>query len=50
LYCPVKIIYKNKTLFDKKLVFIGKVPLMTENGSFIINGNPRTIGLNKLIL
>jgi DNA-directed RNA polymerase subunit beta len=42
IYCPIKLLYKKKPIL-KKLIFIGKLPLMTEKGSFIINGNPRIV-------
>jgi DNA-directed RNA polymerase subunit beta len=44
IFLPIKIIdgIDNKK-FEKKNVFIGQLPLMTNNGSFIVNGCERVI-------
>jgi len=45
LYVPISVSYKEVKILDKKYIFIGKLPLLTEKGSFIINGNTRVLNV-----
>lgn len=42
-------ITKKFFIFPDKYVFLGKIPLMTEKGTFIINGNTRVIVVTETI-
>ena len=48
IYLPIQIVYKK--IFKSKIqnIFWGEIPLMTERGTFIINGFPRVI-INQII-
>nr|UXD06229.1 RNA polymerase beta subunit [Eutreptia sp. CCAC 1914B] len=48
LYLPVQIIYKKKLKSKIQNIFFGEIPLMTERGTFIINGFPRVI-INQIV-
>nr|YP_010700253.1 RNA polymerase subunit beta [Euglena deses]WCH63397.1 RNA polymerase subunit beta [Euglena deses] len=44
---PIEIKYKKKTIINK-YISIGEIPIMTEKGTFIINGNTRVI-INQIV-
>lgn len=46
LYVPISVRYKEVVILDKKYIFIGKIPLLTEKGNFIINGNTRVLNVS----
>ena len=48
IYIPVQFFDKKKKLGKRKLVFFAEIPLMTQKGTFIINGCERVI-VNQLI-
>jgi DNA-directed RNA polymerase subunit beta len=48
IYLPITIKYKNKELCKNKKIILGKIPLMTEKGTFIIKGRNRIV-INQLI-
>lgn len=48
VYLPLEIKYKGTTIIKNKYLLIGEIPLMTEKGNFIINGNTRVI-VNQII-
>lgn len=48
IYLPIQLIYKEKLNSKIQNVFWGEIPLMTERGTFIINGFPRVI-INQII-
>lgn len=49
LYVPISVKYKGVIILEKKYIFIGKIPLLTEKGNFIINGNTRVLIVFKNI-
>lgn len=42
-YIPINIKHKNKNLCQNKYVLGGEIPIMTEKGTFIINGKRRVV-------
>lgn len=48
LYVPVERIIKKTNTIKGLLIFFGEIPLMTDNGTFIINGCERVI-INQII-
>lgn len=47
LFVPAFFIYWNK-IKKKKIIYLGEIPLMNNNGTFLINGNYRVV-VNQLI-
>jgi DNA-directed RNA polymerase subunit beta len=43
LYIPIKLIDKKNAHYSEQEVFFGEIPLMTDRGTFIINGAERVI-------
>lgn len=43
LYVPAQCFFNNLPIGKKSFLFLGEIPFMTEEGSFIINGSPRTV-------
>nr|YP_009540971.1 RNA polymerase beta subunit [Discoplastis spathirhyncha]AYQ93471.1 RNA polymerase beta subunit [Discoplastis spathirhyncha] len=48
IYVPITLEYKNTKIIKNKYLLIGEIPLLTEKGTFIINGNPRII-VNQIV-
>jgi DNA-directed RNA polymerase subunit beta len=48
IYVPVELIAENNKTTTESLAFLGEIPLMTEAGTFIINGCERVI-INQII-
>lgn len=48
LYVPLEISKQNDNSLTQLLTFFGEIPLMTENGTFIINGCERVV-INQII-
>jgi DNA-directed RNA polymerase subunit beta len=48
IFIPIQIIYKNKFKSRIHNIFLGEIPLMTERGTFIINGFSRVI-INQIV-
>nr|YP_009144884.1 RNA polymerase beta subunit [Euglenaria anabaena]AKJ83331.1 RNA polymerase beta subunit [Euglenaria anabaena] len=48
LYLPITIKHKNFGIIQNKYILLGEIPLITEKGSFIINGSTRVI-VNQIV-
>jgi DNA-directed RNA polymerase subunit beta len=48
IYVPIELISEDNTNLTESLAFLGEIPLMTEAGTFIINGCERVI-INQII-
>ena len=42
-YIPMELYHKQKTIIKKHLIKFGKIPLMTNQANFIVNGNKRVV-------
>lgn len=47
IYVPIKLKYNNSLILNK-YVFLGELPLLTDRGCFIINGNFRVL-VNQIV-
>lgn len=45
IYLPFTVKYKNKILFKNKYLFLAEIPLITSEGTFIINGIRRIVNV-----
>nr|YP_009032769.1 RNA polymerase beta subunit [Euglenaformis proxima]AGL12035.1 RNA polymerase beta subunit [Euglenaformis proxima] len=43
IICPMKVSYKGYPIIRNKKIVIGQIPLLTEKGTFVINGKVRVI-------
>lgn len=48
IYVPIEIRYKNQVIFEKKYTLLGEIALLSEKGTFIVNGNTRLI-VNQIV-
>lgn len=48
LYIPLSVKYLKKKIVNKKYILLGKIPMLTRTGSFLINGNTRVL-INQLV-
>lgn len=48
IYVPIDITYKNTKLFKSKYFLLGNISLLSEKGTFLINGNTRII-VNQIV-